>query len=166
MTPDSCRKTCLQKIMFYIVIVIIIITSNTSSSSHLATSTNMFLFSPLTIVPIPPQHLNSNQSGVNASADERHVTKMCFWIAIVYTFCWSPFLIVQLSGILGNYSEVYFNLHACSSGVGVIGSAINPIVYAVMDPYYRSVLLPCNQAKKNKVDSEITKDNSTACAVA
>ncbi|XP_020915525.1 neuromedin-U receptor 2 [Exaiptasia diaphana] len=96
------------------------------------------------------KHMNSNLSGVNASADERHVTKMCFWIAIVYTVCWTPFLVVQLSGIFGQYSEVYFNLHACSSGVGVIGSAINPIVYAVMDPYYRATLLPfVKTANKN-----------------
>lgn len=91
---------------------------------------------------------------------------MCFWIAIVYTVCWSPFLIVQLSGIVGRYSEVYFNLHACSSGVGVIGSAINPIVYAIMDPYYRSALIPCGNPKKNKVDDSENKDKSSVCVVA
>lgn len=75
--------------------------------------------------------------GVNGSADERHVTKLCFWVAIVYTAFWTPFLLVQLGGVFGTYTELHFNLHGCSSGIGVIGSAVNPVLYAVMNPYYR-----------------------------
>ncbi|KAK3704032.1 hypothetical protein QZH41_006181 [Actinostola sp. cb2023] len=94
--------------------------------------------------------LHSNLSGVNASADERHVTKMCFLVVVINTVCWTPFLIVQMAGIFGQYSEIYFNLHACSSAVGVIGSAINPLVYAIMDPYYTTALIHC--VKNNKTN--------------
>ncbi|XP_032232856.2 neuromedin-U receptor 1 isoform X2 [Nematostella vectensis] len=85
--------------------------------------------------------LNTKTTGLNASAEERHITKLCFWLAIVYTCCWTPFLVVQVSGIFGRYSEIYFNMHACSSAVGVIGSAINPMIYVFMDPYYKRAFL-------------------------
>lgn len=81
--------------------------------------------------------LGHHLGGVNGSADERHVTKLCFWVAIVYTAFWTPFLLVQLGGVFGNYTELHFNLHGCSSGIGVIGSAVNPVLYAIMHPYYR-----------------------------
>ncbi|KAJ7337240.1 hypothetical protein OS493_010097 [Desmophyllum pertusum] len=81
--------------------------------------------------------LGTHLEGVNGSADERHVTKLCFWVAIVYTAFWTPFLLVQLGGVFGTYTELHFNLHACSSGIGVIGSAVNPVLYAIMNPYYR-----------------------------
>ena len=81
--------------------------------------------------------LGTHMEGVNGSADERHTTKLCFWVAIVYTACWTPFLLVQLAGVFGTYTELHFNLHGCSSAIGVIGSAVNPVLYAVMDPYYR-----------------------------
>ena len=84
--------------------------------------------------------LGTNIEGVNGSADERHVTKLCFWVAIVYTAFWTPFLLVQLGGVFGNYTELHFNLHGCSSGIGVIGSAVNPLLYAIMHPYYRAKL--------------------------
>lgn len=81
--------------------------------------------------------LGTHVEGVNGSADERHVTKLCFWVAIVYTAFWAPFLLVQLGGVFGNYTELHFNLHGCSSGIGVVGSAVNPVLYAIMHPYYR-----------------------------
>lgn len=81
--------------------------------------------------------LGTPVEGVNGSADERHATKLCFWIAIVYTAFWTPFLLIQLGGVLGTYTELHFNLHGCSSAIGVIGSAVNPMLYAVMNPYYR-----------------------------
>lgn len=84
--------------------------------------------------------LRTHVEGVNGSADERHVTKLCFWVAIVYTAFWTPFLLVQLGGVFGTYTELHFNLHGCSSAIGVIGSAVNPVLYAVMNPYYRTRL--------------------------
>ncbi|XP_068680045.1 neuropeptide Y receptor type 2-like [Montipora foliosa] len=84
--------------------------------------------------------LGQHLEGVNGSAEERHCTKLCFWVAIVYTAFWTPFLLVQLGGVFGKYSEVHFNLHGCSSAIGVIGSAVNPLLYAIMNPYYKEKL--------------------------
>ena len=81
--------------------------------------------------------IRTPMEGVNGSGDERHCTKLCFWVAIVYTAFWTPFLLVQLGGVFGAYTELHFNLHGCSSGIGVIGSAVNPVLYAIMNPYYR-----------------------------
>ena len=84
--------------------------------------------------------LGTHLEGVNGSAQERHCTKLCFWVAVVYTAFWTPFLLVQLGGVFGKYSEVHFNLHGCSSAIGVIGSAVNPLLYAFMNPYYKDKL--------------------------
>lgn len=82
--------------------------------------------------------LRSNAAGVNSSAEERSATKLCLMVAAVYTLCWMPFLLVQLAGLFGTYTELHFNLHACSSAIGVFGSTANPILYGLMDPYYRT----------------------------
>ena len=81
--------------------------------------------------------LSSQEAGVNGTAEERRNTKLCLWVGVVYSTCWTPFLLVQLAGIFGAYSNLHFNLHAASSVVGVLASAINPAIYASMDPYYR-----------------------------
>ena len=84
------------------------------------------------------QAVSSNAAGVNSSSEERKATKLCLMVATVYTLCWTPFLLVQLAGVFGTYTELHFNLHACSSAIGVFGSAANPVLYGLMDPYYRA----------------------------
>ena len=56
---------------------------------------------------------------VNSTAEDRCVTKLCMLVSVVYTVCWTPFLLVQLLEIFGSYTKVYFNLHACASAIGV-----------------------------------------------
>lgn len=90
--------------------------------------------------------LGTRIEGVNGAGDQRYVTKLCFWVAIVYTAFWTPFLMVQLGGVFGHYTELHFNLHGCSSGIGVIASAVNPVLYAIMHPYYRVRL--CDMYKR------------------
>lgn len=75
---------------------------------------------------------------INKSREERQITKLCAWLAILYTACWTPFVLVQISGVFGTYTELHFNLHAISSAVGVIGSAVAPCLYAINIPYYRA----------------------------
>lgn len=82
--------------------------------------------------------VKTNAAGVSTSSDERQATKLGLIVAVVYTLCWTPFLFVQLSGLFGTYTELHFNLHACASAIGVSGSAINPILYGLVDPYYRA----------------------------
>ena len=72
------------------------------------------------------------------SPDEWQATKMCFWVAVVYTICWTPFVLVQFLGVFGTYTELHFNLHGLSSAVGVLGSAASPLLNAVMIPYYKA----------------------------
>ncbi|XP_028394656.1 neuropeptide Y receptor type 6-like [Dendronephthya gigantea] len=68
-------------------------------------------------------------------------TKICVVVAIVYTVFWTPFLLVQVYGIIGNYTEVVFNLHALSSILGLMASAVSPYLYCSMDKYYRKRFL-------------------------
>ena len=71
------------------------------------------------------------------SVDDTRRTTMCMIVAVVYTVFWTPFLLVQLSGLFGKYSEVLFNLHGVSSAFGVFASAVNPYLYSYMDHYYK-----------------------------
>ena len=80
---------------------------------------------------------DSGPSDPVLSIDDTRRTKMCMIVAIVYTVFWTPFLLVQLTGLFGKYSEVVFNLHAMSSVSGVVASAVNPYLYSYMDHYYR-----------------------------
>jgi hypothetical protein len=58
-------------------------------------------------------------------------------VAVVYTVFWTPFVLVQLYGIFGRYTEVVFNLHALSSIFGVMASAVSPYLYCTRDRYYK-----------------------------
>ena len=69
--------------------------------------------------------------------DDTRRTKMCKIVAVGYTVFWTPFLLVQLAGLFGEYSELIFNLHAVASVFGVLASAVNPYLYSYMDHYYR-----------------------------
>lgn len=71
------------------------------------------------------------------SIDDTRRTKMCMIVAVVYTVFWTPFLMVQLTGLFSEYSELLFNLHAVSSVFGVLASAVNPFLYSHMDHYYK-----------------------------
>ena len=71
------------------------------------------------------------------SVDDTRRTTMCMIVAVVYTVFWTPFLLVQLTGLFGEYSEIVFNLHAVSSVSGVFASAVNPYLYSYMDHYYK-----------------------------
>jgi len=74
---------------------------------------------------------------VNKSPEERQITKLCFLLAILYSVCWMPFVLVQFFGVFGTYTELHFNLHGISSAFGVIASAVAPLLYAKMIPYYK-----------------------------
>ena len=78
--------------------------------------------------------------GVNKSIEDWQVTKLCLCLSSLYSFCWMPFVIVQLFGVFGTYTELHFNLHGMASAVGVIGSAVAPLLYVSMIPYYRARL--------------------------
>ena len=69
--------------------------------------------------------------------DDTRRTKMCMIVAVVYTVFWTPFLLVQLTGLFGEYSGLIFNLHAVFSVPGVLASAVNPYLYSYMDHYYK-----------------------------
>ena len=92
----------------------------------------------LSIVGTVISYVITFTANVDSTAEDRCVTKLCVLVSVVYTVCWMPFLLVQLLGIFGSYTEVHFNLHACASAIGVLASVINPGIYTTMDPYYRA----------------------------
>lgn len=101
-------------------------------------SLTLYGISIVTTVVIYIQIYHSyNTPRANRSPDERQATKLCVWVAMVYSVCWTPFVLVQVFGVFGTYTELHFNLHGMTSAIGVIGSAVNPFLYAKMLPYYK-----------------------------
>ena len=66
---------------------------------------------------------------VTLSFEEWQTTKVCFCSAVIYVVCWTPFVLVQMSGVFGTYTEIHFNLHGMSSAIGVLGSALSSWLY-------------------------------------
>lgn len=75
---------------------------------------------------------------VTLSFEEWQTTKLCFWSAVIYVVCWTPFVLVQMSGVFGTYTEIHFNLHGMSSAIGVLGSALSSWLYIMGIPYYKA----------------------------
>ena len=75
---------------------------------------------------------------VTLSFEEWQTTKLCFWSAVIYVVCWTPFVLVQMSGVFGTYTELHFNLHGMSSAIGVLGSALSSWLYIMGIPYYKA----------------------------
>ena len=74
--------------------------------------------------------------------------KACVLVAIVYSAFWTPFVLVQFYGMFASYTEVVFNLHALSSILGVMASAVTPYMFCSLDRYYRRrflELVGCSQ---------------------
>ena len=94
----------------------------------------------ITVVIYIQIYLSYSTPGVNKSLEERQVTKLCFWLTVVYNVSWLPFVLVQVFGVFGTYTELHFNLHGMASAVGVIASAVAPVLNAVMIPYYKARL--------------------------
>ena len=44
---------------------------------------------------------------VNSTAEDRCVTKLCMLVSVVYTVCWTPFLLVQLLEIFGSSTRKF-----------------------------------------------------------
>lgn len=79
-------------------------------------------------------------AGINASSEEKSRCQLTGLLAVIYTLFWTPFVVVQMLGIFGTYTEITFNLHAIASACGVSASATCIPLYYTMDIYYKEKL--------------------------
>ena len=83
----------------------------------------------VTIIIYIQIYCSKSSPRVTLSFEEWQTTNMCFWSAVIYVVCWTPFVLVQMSGVFGTYTELHFNLHGMSSAIGVLGSALSSWLY-------------------------------------
>ena len=70
-------------------------------------------------------------------AEEVRITRMLFAIILAFTVCWFVFLVIEVLGLIMGEYALPRPVYACYTQVIASSYAINPIVYAAMNKYYR-----------------------------
>ncbi|XP_068757807.1 melatonin receptor type 1A-like [Montipora capricornis] len=85
---------------------------------------------------------NGNTRKVSLSLEDIKVTKILFATVVGFIFCWSPILVLDIvDNFLGSGWELNRETYYMYSVFGICSSAINPIIYGVMNPSYRRAYL-------------------------
>ncbi|XP_068713864.1 melatonin receptor type 1A-like [Montipora foliosa] len=85
---------------------------------------------------------NGNARKVSLSLEDIKVTKILFVTVVAFIFCWTPVLVVDVvDNFLGSGWELNRETYYMYSVFGITSSAINPIIYGVMNPSYRRAYL-------------------------
>ncbi|XP_068714420.1 melatonin receptor type 1A-like [Montipora foliosa] len=85
---------------------------------------------------------NGNARKVSLSLEDIKVTKLLFVTVVAFIFCWTPILVLDVvDNFLGSGWELTRETYYMYSVFGISSSAINPIIYGVMNPSYRTAYL-------------------------
>ncbi|XP_068713110.1 melatonin receptor type 1A-like [Montipora foliosa] len=85
---------------------------------------------------------NGNTRKVSLSIEDIKVTKILFATVVGFIFCWTPILVLDIvDNFLGSGWELNRETYYMYSVFGICSSAINPIIYGVMNPSYRRAYL-------------------------
>ena len=85
---------------------------------------------------------NGNTRKVSLSLEDIKVTKILFATVVGFIFCWTPILVLDIvDDFLGSGWELTRETYYMHSVFGFSSSAINPIIYGVMNPSYRRAYL-------------------------
>ncbi|XP_068759824.1 melatonin receptor type 1A-like [Montipora capricornis] len=81
---------------------------------------------------------NGNAKKVSLSLEDIKVTKILFVTVVAFIFCWTPILVLDVvDNFLGSGWELNRETYYMYNIFGISSSAINPIIYGVMNPSYR-----------------------------
>ena len=79
---------------------------------------------------------NTRQSAL--SSEDIKVTKILFATVVGFIICWTPVLVIDIvDAFLGSGWELTRGTYYMYTIFGITSSAINPIIYGVMNPSYR-----------------------------
>ena len=85
---------------------------------------------------------NGNTRKVSLSLEDIKVTKILFVTVVAFIFCWTPILVLDVvDNFLGSGWQLNRETYYMYSIFGLFSSAINPIIYGVMNPSYRRAYL-------------------------
>ena len=85
---------------------------------------------------------NGNTRKVSLSIEDIKVTKILLVTVIAFIFCWTPILVLDVVDyFLGSGWELTRETYYMYNIFGISSSAINPIIYGVMNPSYRRAYL-------------------------
>ena len=85
---------------------------------------------------------NGNAKKVSLSLEDIKLTKILFATVVGFVFCWTPLLVLDVvDDFLGSGWELTRETYYMHSVFGFSSSAINPIIYGVMNPSYRRAYL-------------------------
>ncbi|XP_015761015.1 PREDICTED: melatonin receptor type 1A-like isoform X1 [Acropora digitifera] len=81
---------------------------------------------------------NGNKRQVTLSLEDIKVTKILFATVVGFIICWTPVLVLDIvDNFLGTEWQLPRETYYMYTIFGITSSAINPIVYGVMNPSYR-----------------------------
>ena len=81
---------------------------------------------------------NGNTKQAALSLEDIKVTKILFATVVGFVLCWSPVLVIDIVDlILGARLALSRGTYYAYTIFGITSSAINPIIYGVMNPSYR-----------------------------
>ena len=85
---------------------------------------------------------NGNTRKVSLSLEDIKATKILFVTVVAFIFCWTPILVLDIvDNFLGSGWELNRETYYMYNIFGISSSAINPIIYGVMNPSYRRAYL-------------------------
>ena len=85
---------------------------------------------------------NGNTRKVSLSLEDIKVTKILFATVVGFIFCWTPILVLDIvDNFLGSGWQLTRETYYMYTIFGISSSAINPIIYGVMNPSYRRAYL-------------------------
>lgn len=83
---------------------------------------------------------NTRQTAI--SSEDIKVTKILFATVVGFILCWTPVLVIDIvDAFLGSEWELTRGTYYMYTVFGITSSAINPIIYGVMNPSYRKAYL-------------------------
>ena len=103
---------------------------------------------------------NGNTRSVTLLLEDVKITKILFATVVGFIICWSPVLVVDIvDNFLGTGWHLPREIYYMYTIFGTTSSAINPIVYGVMNPSYRRAYMRlCGLRRVGRVgDSAETK---------
>ncbi|XP_033627299.1 growth hormone secretagogue receptor type 1-like [Asterias rubens] len=129
------------------------------------------------IIQLLHKRRNTNSTMQAARTTMRNqVAKMLIVNGVVFFFCQIPYSILSLTGWICLIAQVPNPLYAASIEkqlewiaivAQLINNSVNPVIYGVMSPHYRSAFLKLfkfqfkNQCRRRQVPKSLTTDHST-----
>lgn len=104
------------------------------------------------------QHRAGSQS---LSVEDIRMTHTLFVIVIMFIFCWTPVMIVDIIDTFKQKLSLSRTVYCCYTFLASISYAVNPVIYGIMNPSLRRqyyAILSCNMICQQTSDESRTEN--------